>query len=62
MTPLPKRELRMDCRCERGWICEEHDDQPWPHDGCFAGMPCTNPECPWWADIRRWPASWNTPA
>lgn len=23
------------------WVCEVHDDQPWPHEGCGgAGMPC----------------------
>jgi hypothetical protein len=24
-----------------GWLCEEHPDQPWEHDGCgAAGMKC----------------------
>lgn len=22
----------MPCHCERGWICEQHPDHPWPHD------------------------------
>jgi hypothetical protein len=26
------------------WVCEQHPDQPWDHDGCkSAGDPC--PEC-----------------
>jgi len=32
-----------DCKLCRGirWVCEEHPDQPWGHDGCRgAGMPC----------------------
>ena len=26
----------MCCHCRDGWICEEHPDRPWPHDGCKA--------------------------
>jgi hypothetical protein len=40
------------CQGER-WICEEHPDQPWPHDDCAGpGEPCplcndpNNPEMP----------------
>lgn len=26
---------------DEGWICEEHNDKPWPHDKCAGpGMPC----------------------
>jgi hypothetical protein len=26
---------------EPGWVCEDHPDQPWEHDGCgAAGAPC----------------------
>jgi hypothetical protein len=33
-------------RCKDGWICEEHPDNPWPHDDCAGpGMQCPNPEC-----------------
>ena len=33
-------------RCADGWICEEHPDQPWPHDDCSGpGVPCENPAC-----------------
>jgi hypothetical protein len=24
------------CPCNKGWICEDHPDQPWGHDGCGA--------------------------
>jgi hypothetical protein len=36
----------MTCpRCEQsaepGWVCEDHPDKPWQHDGCGgAGAPC----------------------
>jgi hypothetical protein len=33
-------------KCLDGWICEEHPDQPWPHDSCAgSGVPCENPAC-----------------
>jgi hypothetical protein len=33
-------------KCLDGWICEEHPDKPWPHDGCAGpGVPCDNPFC-----------------
>jgi hypothetical protein len=39
----------MTCFCDRGFVCEEHPDQPDGHDGCRAeGMRCPNPDCPWW--------------
>jgi hypothetical protein len=26
---------------EPGWVCEDHPDRPWEHDGCEgAGAPC----------------------
>jgi hypothetical protein len=36
----------MLCHCADGWICEQHPDRPWPHDGCPGpGELCRNPEC-----------------
>ena len=43
---------RLDCpRCagsfEPGWVCAEHQDKPWKHDGCgWEGLPCAvcNPD------------------
>ena len=35
-------------KCAEGWICEQHPDQPWPHDDCVGpGMPCREPDCPY---------------
>jgi hypothetical protein len=32
------------CYCVNGWICEQHREQGWSHDGCGSpGMPC--PRC-----------------
>jgi hypothetical protein len=40
-------------KCDNGWICEEHPDQPWPHDDCSGpGMPCEVPTCPYRIDLR----------
>lgn len=37
------------CHCLHGWICEAHQDRPWPHDDCSgASAPCDNFDCPWW--------------
>lgn len=43
--------MKLGCaRCtgsaEPGWVCEEHPDKPWQHDGCgAAGARCAcNPE------------------
>jgi hypothetical protein len=37
----------MLCYCAHGWICEAHQDKPWPHDRCPGpGVICRNPECP----------------
>jgi hypothetical protein len=34
------------CHCDDGWICEQHHEKPWPHDGCGGpGMLCQDPEC-----------------
>jgi hypothetical protein len=34
------------CSCAEGWVCEDHPDQPYEHDGCVgAGMLCQNPDC-----------------
>lgn len=31
----------------RGFMCEDHPDQPMDHDGCRgAGVPCEEPGCP----------------
>jgi len=33
-------------KCNDGWICEAHPDQPWLHDNCAApGVPCDVPTC-----------------
>lgn len=43
-----QRTTLVVCRCNEGWLCEDHPDQPLNHDDCGgAGMPCDNPECPW---------------
>ena len=37
---------QMPCRCNDGWMCEEHEGQPWRHSGCGgAGIPCESPDC-----------------
>src|SRR3954447_21448863 len=42
---LELRDRRLPLR--RGWICEEHRDQPWPHDsGAGPEGVCDDPECP----------------
>jgi hypothetical protein len=39
-------KFETECSCNNGWVCEEHPDQPWEHDGCgAAGELCKNPEC-----------------
>jgi len=44
-----ERDAPLFCRCEQGWICEEHPDKPYPDDNCTGpGTQCDNPECPWW--------------
>jgi hypothetical protein len=40
-------------KCDNGWICKEHPDQPWPHDDCAGpGIPCDVPTCPYRIDVR----------
>jgi hypothetical protein len=39
------------CQCDRGFVCEEHPDQPDGHGGALpacAGMRCPNADCPYW--------------
>jgi hypothetical protein len=41
------------CRCDRGWVCEDHPDRPLRHTDvnivCEAtGMRCPNVDCAWW--------------
>ena len=49
----------MACHCAEGWICEAHPADAWPHDACAGpGMPCDNPECPWWRTSQ--PSALNT--
>src|SRR4030095_1734449 len=32
--------------CLKGWVCEDHPNQPWNHRGCkAAGELCKNPQC-----------------
>lgn len=40
---------QLTCRCDGGYVCEEHPDE-WPgHDGCdFPPRDCMDPRCPWW--------------
>jgi hypothetical protein len=34
------------CICDEGWVCEQHEDMPWPHDDCPGpGQLCPNPDC-----------------
>jgi hypothetical protein len=34
------------CPCLKGWVCEDHPNQPWNHRGCgAAGELCKNPRC-----------------
>ena len=34
------------CPCLKGWVCEDHPNQPWNHRGCgAAGELCKNPQC-----------------
>jgi hypothetical protein len=34
--------------CWFGYVCEDHLDKPWEHDGCGgAGDPCPRPDCPY---------------
>ena len=36
------------CHCDRGWVCEEHPRQSWPHDTCAGpGKECLNARCPY---------------
>jgi hypothetical protein len=42
MTVRPLASLSSCPICAgMGWVCEEHPDKPWEHDGCgAAGAPC----------------------
>ena len=36
----------MACYCDKGWVCEQHPGQPWPHDDCPGPrMLCADPNC-----------------
>jgi len=62
LEPLRPEAIELKaCRCDEGWLCEEHPDQPVGHDQCRgAGMPCDNKSCPWWQGVH--PAAMNTDA
>jgi len=46
MARTKRAESQAECLYYKGWVCEDHPDQPWGHDGCgAAGELCTNPEC-----------------
>lgn len=48
-APLLQGLEQNPCRCNEGWVCEDHFDKPRNHDGCEgAGTKCDNPSCPWW--------------
>lgn len=47
---------------EPGWVCEDHEDKPWKHDGCGgAGVHCAcNPDSlVAWKEIvaEAWPGA-----
>ena len=47
------RPILSCAKCDYGWICEEHPDQPFPHDNCAGpAMPCDEPTCPYRIDTR----------
>ena len=52
--------IRTCARCGGGgWLCEDHPDQPSPHEGCGAmGVPC--PDCNA-DDPPRPPDGWELP-
>jgi hypothetical protein len=40
-------------KCNEGWICEEHPDQPWPHQNCAGpAIPCDVVTCAYRIDVR----------
>ena len=43
---LPRKRSMLycdSCREGEGWICEQHPERHFPHDGCNGpGMPCFN--------------------
>lgn len=48
------------------WVCEEHPDQPWPHDDCDgAGMPSRRSTGSWQVAMTRegdqYPTYFNVP-
>ena len=47
---MSEKVIEERCHCARGWVCESHSAQPYPHEGCDhgAGMPCVNALCPYW--------------
>jgi hypothetical protein len=54
-----RQQPQMICHCAEGWICEEHPDQPWPHDDCAGpGTRCENTDCSWWKSTK--PAALDT--
>ena len=43
------------CHCDRGWVCEEHSRQPWPHDRCHGpGRECMNVRCQYGKEALVW--------
>jgi hypothetical protein len=53
-------EPMIACHCQQGWVCELHLHLAWPHDDCAGpGMPCENPDCPFWQH-RPKPAALDT--
>jgi hypothetical protein len=43
---MAKEKKQAECACNHGWVCEDHQDKPWEHDGCGgAGDRCQNPDC-----------------
>jgi hypothetical protein len=43
---MAEEKKQTQCPCNHGWVCEDHPDKPWEHDGCGrAGDWCQNPDC-----------------
>src|SRR5262245_52164765 len=39
-------------KCNEGWICERHPDQPWPPETARLAMPCDRLTCPYRIEFR----------
>jgi hypothetical protein len=40
------------CGCATGWMCAEHEHQPFGHDACAGtGVRCRSAVCPYWQPV-----------